>query len=148
MTYTKAPKQRTINLRWKKWIKASDPTPYKGCIIFLYVVFQLCCSGLCNRNQKGDGCAHVCWLARRTKFQALSGSSTAILVMAHLLVLLHEDMRLCSHHGQWKESDIVSVLIEKPLSITNNVLLLCTIHNTNNVLWLSTIHNTCCRIYT
>ena len=107
MAYSVAPRQqRPIGLRWKKWMKASDPAPYKGCIIFLLTLYQVCCSGLelCRRKME-DGSARMYWLVRRGEFQVVevSGRSSAVLVMsslAQLWVLLCGDMHLYYSHGQ------------------------------------------------
>ena len=116
MAYSVAPiQQRPIGLQWKKWMKASDPAPYKGCIIFLLTLYQLCCSGLdlCRRKME-DGSAHVWWLVRRGEVRVVevSGRSSAVLVMsslAQLLVLLCGDVHLYPSHGQW-ERDRNSIL--------------------------------------
>ena len=109
MAYTVGPRdQGPIRLRWKKWMKASDPAPYKGCIIFLLTLYQLCCSGLelCRRKME-DGSAHVWWLVRREEVRVVevSGRSSAVLVVSsliQLLVLLCGDVHLHPSYGQWE----------------------------------------------
>ena len=44
--------QSPIDPHWKKWLKASDPVVYKGCVVFLVVVAQLVWSGLEQRKEK------------------------------------------------------------------------------------------------
>ena len=106
MAYSVAPRQqRPMGLQWKKWMKASDPAPYKGCIIFLLTLYQLYCSGLeLFRRKMGDDCAHVWWLVRRGEVWVV-GRSSVVLVMsslAQLLVLLCGDIHLYISHGQWE----------------------------------------------
>ena len=107
MAYSMVPRQqRPVGLQRKKWLKASDPAPYKGCVIFLFTLYQLCCSGLelCRRKME-DGSAHVWWLVRRgeSRVATMGGSSSAVLMMsslAQLLVLLWRDACLYPSHGQ------------------------------------------------
>lgn len=87
-------------------MKASDPAPYKGCIIFLLTLYQLCCSGLEHyRRKMEDSSIHdVLWLIRVGEVWVVevSGKMTAVLVMLllnQLFVLLHGDVQLYPIHG-------------------------------------------------
>ena len=107
MAYSVVPRQqRPIGLRWKKWIKASDPAPYKGCVIFLFTLYQLCCSGLeiCRRKIEYSS-ACVWWLVRRgeVRLVEVNGSSSAVLVMlslAQMLILLCGYVHLYCSNGK------------------------------------------------
>ena len=78
---------RPIRLPWKNWMKASDPAPYKGCIIFLLIIYQLCCSGLeYGRRDISDSSAHVWRLVKGGEFW-VTGRST-VLVLSSLIQLL------------------------------------------------------------
>ena len=60
--------QSPIGPHWKKWLKASDPVIYKGCVVFLVVVAQLVWSGLEQRKEKiKEGSEWVCPSASRRK---------------------------------------------------------------------------------
>ena len=50
-----------IGLRWKRWLKASDPVVYKGCVVLLVVLAQLAWSGLEQcRGKVEEGSVCVC----------------------------------------------------------------------------------------
>ena len=101
-----------IGLRWKRWLKASDPVVYKGCVILLVVLAQLARSGLKQRRgkvKKGSLCA--CQDTRRGKARLPAVSrnrSNAVLgilfvvssFVTQLLILPCRDMILYDAHGQ------------------------------------------------
>ena len=109
--------QSPIGPRWKKWLKASDPIAYKGCIVMLVVIAQLVSSGVeqCNKLaisdvkqckvkvKKGSEC--VCQSARSETIRVLviRARPRAVLVTSFLSQLL---IILCGHilhlysHGQ------------------------------------------------
>ena len=100
-----------IGLRWKRWLKASDPVVYKGCVVLLVVLAQLAWSGLEQcRGKVEEGSVCACQVARRGKARVLAVSrrSSAVLgtpflvtsFLAQLLVLLCGDMLLYHSHGQ------------------------------------------------
>ena len=100
-----------IGLRWKRWLKASDPVVYKGCIVLLVVLAQLAWSGLerCRGEVEEDSVC-VDQKTRRGKAQvpAVSRMSNAVLgtnfvvlsFLAQLLILLCGDMLPYHTHGQ------------------------------------------------
>ena len=46
MAKSSSPKPKSaIGLHWKKWLKASDPVVYKGCVVLLVMIAQLVWSG-------------------------------------------------------------------------------------------------------
>ena len=60
--------QSPIGPHWKKWLKASDPVIYKGCVVFLVVVSQLVWSVLEQRKEKiKEGSEQLCQSASRGK---------------------------------------------------------------------------------
>ena len=61
--------QTPIGPHWKKWLKASDPVVYKGCVVFLVVVAQLVWSGVeqCKERMKEGSCEQLCQSASRGK---------------------------------------------------------------------------------
>ena len=47
MAKSAAPKPCSpVGHRWKKWLKASDPVAYKGCVVLLVTIAQLVSSGM------------------------------------------------------------------------------------------------------
>ena len=98
--------QSPIGLRWKKWLKASDPVVYKGCVVLLVTIAQLAWSGVeqCKEKMK-EGSECVCQSASRGKTRVLGMRvrPNAVLVTSFLSQLL---MLLCGHilqfhcHGQ------------------------------------------------
>ena len=101
-----------IGLRWKRWLKASDPVVYKGCIVLLVVLAQLARSGLeqCRGEVEEGGSVCAGQQTRRGKARVPAGSrrskavlGTACLVLsflAQLLILLCGDMLPYHTHGQ------------------------------------------------
>ena len=92
-----------IGLRWNRWLKASDPIVYKGCIVLLVVLAQLASSGLERcRGKVEEGSVRACHEAKRGKARlpavsrlcnALLGKGVVILsFLAQLLILLCGDM--------------------------------------------------------
>ena len=60
--------QSPIGLHWKKWLKASDPVVYKGCVVFFVVVAQLVWSGLeQSKERMKEGSERLCQSASRGK---------------------------------------------------------------------------------
>ena len=100
--------QSPIGLRWKKWLKASDPVVYKGCVVLLVTIAQLASSGVeqCKEKMK-EGSECVCQSASRAKTRVLTMTArpygNAILLTSFLSQLL---ILLCGHilqfhcHGQ------------------------------------------------
>ena len=100
-----------IGIRWKRWLKASDPIVYKGCVVLLVVLAQLAWSGLERcRGKVEEGSVCACQAARRGKARVLAVSrrsgavlGTPFLVtsfLAQMLVLLCGDMLLYHSHGE------------------------------------------------
>ena len=100
--------QRPIGPHWKKWLKASDPVAYKGCIVMLVVIAQLAWSGVeqCNKlawsgveqckEKMKEGSECVCRSASRgmTQVLAMRARPRAVLVTSFLSQLL---IVLCGH---------------------------------------------------
>ena len=102
MARSSAPKpQSPIGLHWKKWLKASDPVVYKGCVVLLVVIAQLASSGLeqCKEKMKGDS-ESVCQSASRVKTRVLAmrARPSAVLVISLLLIILG-NIFLLHYHG-------------------------------------------------
>ena len=102
MARSSAPKpQSPIGLRWKKWLKASDPVVYKGCVVLLVVIAQLVSPGLeeCKEKMKG-GSESVCQSASRgkTRVLAMRARPSAVLVISLLLTILG-NIFLLHYHG-------------------------------------------------
>lgn len=101
--------KKSIGLPWKTWMKASDPAPYKGYVIFLLTLYHLCCSGLehCQRKMEDAyGSADVWWLVRRVLVWVMEvmGRNSAVMIMSSLtqvLVLLRGDVHCYFGHGEW-----------------------------------------------
>ena len=111
MVRSSAPKpQSPIGRHWKKWLKASDPVAYKGCVVLLVVVGQLVWSGVEQCKEKmqekmKEGSECVCQSASRGKTRVLAirvrprvlairVRPSAVLVTSFLSQVL---MLLCGH---------------------------------------------------
>ena len=96
MANSAAPKpQSPIGPHWKKWLKASDPVAYKGCVVLLVVVGQLVWSGVEQCKEKmqkkmKEGSECVCQSASRGKTRVLGmrARSIAVMVMSFLSQVL------------------------------------------------------------
>ena len=102
MARSSAPKpQSPIGPHWKKWLKASDPVVYKGCVVLLVVIAQLTSPGLeqCKEKMKG-GSESVCQSASRgkTRVLAMRATPSAVLVISLLLTILG-NIFLLHYHG-------------------------------------------------
>ena len=102
--------QSPIGLRWKKWLKASDPVVYKGCVVLLVTIAQLALSGVEQCKEKmNEGSECVCQSASRvasrgkTRVLAMRARPNVVLMTSFLSQLL---ILLCGHilqfhcHGQ------------------------------------------------
>ena len=106
MANVAAKPQSPIGLPWKKWLKASDPVVYKGCVVLLVTIAQLASSGVeqCKKKMK-EGSECVCQSASRGKTQVLTmrARPNAVLVtslLSQLLILLCGHILLLYSHGQ------------------------------------------------
>ena len=96
---------RSVSLLWKKWVRASDPAVYKGCVVFLVAIYYLLCGGEEHfRGMMERGVAGAGELARRggKNMATWSGRSGTVLVtslLAQLWVLLGRSMSFYSNHG-------------------------------------------------
>ena len=102
MARSSAPKpQSPIGPHWKKWLKASDPVVYKGCVVLLVVIAQLASSGVeqCKEKMK-EGSERVCQSASRgkTRVLAVRARPSAVLVISLLLTALG-NILLLHYHG-------------------------------------------------
>ena len=102
MARSSAPKpQSPIGPHWKKWLKASDPVAYKGCVVLLVVVGQLVWSGVEQCKEKmqkkmKEWSACVCQSASmgKTRVPVMRVRPSAVLVTSFLSQVL---MLLCGH---------------------------------------------------
>ena len=104
MARSSAPKpQSPIGPYWKKWLKASDPEVYKGCVVLLVVIAQLASSGIEQRKEKmKEGSEGVCQSASRgkTRVLAMRARPSAVLVISLLLTTLGSIILFLLHyHG-------------------------------------------------
>ena len=92
MARSAAPKpQSPIGPHWNKWLKASDPVAYKGCVVLLVTIAQLVQSGLEQVEEKTkemakEGSEHVCQSASRGKTRVLPMRVMPCAVLATSLV--------------------------------------------------------------
>ena len=100
MARSSAPKpQSPIGPHWKKWLKASDPVVYKGCVVLLVVIAQLASSGLQQCKEKKGDSESVCQSARvKTRVLAMRARPSAVLVISLLLTILG-NIFLLHYHG-------------------------------------------------
>ena len=102
MARSAAPKPRSpIGPHWNKWLKASDPVAYKGCVVLLVTIAQLVWSGLEQVQEKteemlNEGSEHVCQSASRGKTRVLAMRARPGAVLATSLVS-QLVMVLCGH---------------------------------------------------
>jgi hypothetical protein len=98
-----------IDPRWKKWLKASDPVTYKGCVVMLVVIAELFSSCLHlwkktnNSKIKEEEHVHVCPRPSRRKTRLLAvrlrpTSETVTMNLLQLLLLLCGQLLLVSCH--------------------------------------------------
>ena len=103
MARSAAPKPRNpIGPHWNKWLKASDPVAYKGCVVLLVTIAQLVRSGLEQVHEKTEemvkeGSESICQSASRgkTRVLAMRGRPSAVLgtfALASQLMIV-----LCGH---------------------------------------------------
>ena len=92
MARSSAPKpQSPIGPHWKKWLKASDPVAYKGCVVLLVVVGQLVWSGVeqCKEKMKeGSECVRQSASRGKTRVLAMRVRPSAVLVTSFLSQVL------------------------------------------------------------
>ena len=92
MARSSAPKpQSPIGPHWKKWLKASDPVAYKGCVVLLVVVGQLVWSGVeqckekMQEKMKEDSeCVRQSASRGKTRVLAMRVRPSAVLVTSFL----------------------------------------------------------------
>ena len=102
MAKSSSPKtQSTIGLHWKKWLKASDPVMYKGCVVLLVMIAQFVWSGLEQSKEKmKEGSEYVCQSANRGKTRVLTirARPSVVLMISYLLIILG-NILLLHYHG-------------------------------------------------
>ena len=102
MAKSSSPKpQSPIGLHWKKWLKASDPVVYKGCVVLLVMIAQLVWSGLEQSKEKmKEGSEYVCQSANRGKTRVLTirARPSAVLMISYQLTILR-NILLLHYHG-------------------------------------------------
>ena len=121
MARSSAPKpQSPIGPHWKKWLKASDPVAYKGCVVLLVVVGQLVWSGVEQCKEKmqekmqemqekmkeGSECVRQSASRGKTRVLAMRVRASAMLMMSFLSQVL---MLLCGHILQLHCHTLVSI---------------------------------------
>ncbi|CAI8027461.1 hypothetical protein GBAR_LOCUS15707 [Geodia barretti] len=90
MARSSAPKPRSpIGPHWNKWLKASDPVAYKGCVFLLVTIAQLVRSGLEQAQEKTEemvkeGSERVCQSAIRGKTRVAGNESKAQCCAGHV----------------------------------------------------------------
>ena len=111
MARSAAPKPRSpIGPHWNKWLKASDPVAYKGCVVLLVTIAQLVWSGLEQVQEKTEemvkeGSEHVCHSTSRgkTRVLAMRARSSAVLgtfaLVLQLVILLCGDILQLHYHS-------------------------------------------------
>ena len=113
MARSSAPKPRSpIGPHWKKWLKASDPVAYKGCVFLLVTIAQLVRSGLEQAQEKTEemvkeGSERVCQSASRGKKEgervlAMRARPSVVLatsLMSQLVILLCGHILQLQYHG-------------------------------------------------
>ena len=111
MARSAAPKPRSpIGPHWNKWLKASDPVAYKGCVVLLVTIAQLVRSGLEQAQEKTEemvkeGSERVCQSASRgkTRVLAMRARPSAVLatsLVSQLVILLCQHILQLHYHGQ------------------------------------------------
>ena len=116
MARSSAPKpQSPIGPHWKKWLKASDPVAYKGCVVLLVVVGQLVWSGVEQCKEKmqemqekmkeGSECVRQSASRGKTRVLAMRVRPRAVLVTSFVSQVL---MLLCGHILQLHCDTLVS----------------------------------------
>ena len=109
MARSSAPKPRSpIGPHWNKWLKASDPVAYKGCVVLLVTIAQLVRSGLEQAQEKTEevakeGSERVCQSASRgkTRVRAMRVRPSAVLatsLVSQLVILLLQ----LHYHSEWE----------------------------------------------
>ena len=97
--------QSPVGLRWKKWLKASDPVAYKGCVVLLVVVAELASSGLelCKEKTKeGSECVSQSASRGKTRVLAMRARPRAVLVtfLLQLMILLYRHILQLHCYGK------------------------------------------------
>ena len=89
MAKSSSPKpQRPIGLHWKKWLKASDPVVYKGCVVLLVMIAQLVWSSLEQSKEKmKEGSKCVCQQSSKTRGLTMRSRHNDTLMLSYLLII-------------------------------------------------------------
>ena len=126
MAKSAAPKPCSpVGHRWKKWLKASDPVAYKGCVILLVTIAQLVSSGMDlalsgvehamydvewiqekaeEKVKEGIVCACQWTIKGVTRLRKMRFKPSAVLttsLLSHLLALCGHIL-LLHYQGQWE----------------------------------------------
>ena len=96
MAKSSSPKpQSPIGLHWKKWLKASDPVVYKGCVVLLVMIAQLVWSGLKQSKEKmNEGSKCVCQQSSKTLVLTMRSRRNDTLMISYLLIILGNILQL------------------------------------------------------
>ena len=91
MAKSSSPKpQSPIGLHWKKWLKASDPVVYKGCVVLLVMIAQLVWSGLEQSKEKmkeGSESSKTLVLTMRSRHNDTLMISYLLIIFGNILLL-------------------------------------------------------------
>ena len=126
MAKSAAPKPCSpVGHRWKKWLKASDPVAYKGCVVLLVTIAQLVSSGMDlalsdvehavygvewvhekaeEKFMEGIVCACRLTIRGVTRLRKMRFRPSAVLatsLLSHLLALCGHIL-LLHYQGQWE----------------------------------------------
>ena len=85
--------QSPIGLHWKKWLRATDPVVYKGCVVLLVMIVQLVSSGV-EQSKMKESSDCMCQSASKGKTWVLHVAMRASVLVTFLLQLL---ILLCGH---------------------------------------------------
>ena len=111
MARSAAPKRRSpIGPHWNKFLKASDPVAYKGCVVLLVTIAQLVRSCLEQVQEKKEemvkeGSENICKSAcrKKTRMLALRAKPNALLatfaLVSRFVILLCGHILQLHHHG-------------------------------------------------
>ena len=111
MARSAAPKRRSpIGPHWNKFLKASDPVAYKGCVVLLVTIAQLVRSCLEQVQEKTEemvkeGSENICKSAcrKKTHMLALRAKPNAVLatfaLVSRFVILLCGHILQLHHHG-------------------------------------------------
>ena len=106
-----------IGPHWKKWLKASDPVAYKGCVVLLVSIAQLVCCDVKQAEEEREEMANKdsecgLQLVSRRKTKVGNGQDCSVLIpsLVHLLLL-------CGGIIWFDPAQVASVILLPSLSL-------------------------------